>query len=133
VSTGYLTAIRRDRRGATAAEFALTVPLMILILMAFIQVGMYLHASAGVQKALGEGARVATLWPRRSQAEIAEAIRASGFGLNPERFGDPQYTFGTAGGQAFVDIRVTYTPWLNFLFFEVPGITLAHERRAYLP
>lgn len=101
--------------------------------MAFIQVGMYLHASAGLQNALGEGARVATLWPRRSQAEIAETIRGSGFGLNPERFGEPQFTFGTAGGQAFVDIRVTYNPHLDFLFFELPGLTIEHQRRAYLP
>ncbi len=125
--------LRKDRRGATAAEFALTVPLLILILTAFVQVGMYLHANAGLHNALGEGARVATLWPRRSQAEMAESIRASGFGLNPERFGDPAFTFGSVGGQDFVDIRVTYTPRLNFLFFEVPGITLERERRAYLP
>ncbi|MFN3370224.1 MAG: TadE/TadG family type IV pilus assembly protein [Sphingomonadaceae bacterium] len=128
-----LRRLRHHRGGATAAEFALTLPLMILILVAFLQVGMYLHANAGLQNALGEGARVATLWPRRTPGEIAETIRASGFGLNPERFGAPVFTFGNAGGQDFVDIRVTYTPRLNFLFFEVPGITLERERRAYLP
>lgn len=131
--TACLSCLRQDRRGATAAEFALTVPLMILILMAFVQVGMYLHANAGLQNALGEGARVATLWPRRSPAEIADTIRASGFGLDPERFDEPQLTFGNAGGQDFVDIRVSYTPRMNFLFFDVPGVTLTHERRAYLP
>jgi Flp pilus assembly protein TadG len=109
------------------------VPVALLIIVAFIQMGSLFLANAGLQNALGEGARTATLWPRRDAAQIRAEINASQFGLNPDQLGDPQLVFGTEGGQDFVEITLTYTPVLNFLFFEVDAVTLAHTRRAYLP
>lgn len=128
-----LRRLRQDRRGATAAEFALSLPVALLIIVAFIQMGSLFLANAGLQNALGEGARAATLWPRRDAAQIRAEIDASRFGLDPAQLGEPQLTFGTAGGQDFVEITLTYTPVLNFLFFEVDAVTLSHTRRAYLP
>jgi Flp pilus assembly protein TadG len=128
-----LTRLTRDRRGAAAAEFALSLPTAALIIIAFIQVGSLFLANAGLQNALGEGARVATLWPRRSANQIRAEIDASRFGLDPANFAQPQLAFGTAGGQDFVDITLTYTPQLDFIFFEVDALTLQHTRRAYLP
>jgi Flp pilus assembly protein TadG len=128
-----LRRLSRDRRGATAAEFALSVPVAIMIIVGFIQMGSLFLANAGLQNALGEGARVATLWPRRTEAEIEAGIDAARFGLNPDLMGEPQFVFGTEGDQDFVEITLTYTPALNFIFFEVDAVTLTHTRRAYLP
>lgn len=131
--TGILRALRADRRGATAAEFALTVPLLLMILVAFVQVGVLFFANAGLQNAVGEAARAATLWPRRTEAQIEQELMDSRFGLNADLMDEPVFTYGREGGQDFVEITVTYTPNLNFIFFEVPGVTLTQTRRAYLP
>jgi Flp pilus assembly protein TadG len=131
--TGILRALHADRRGATAAEFALTVPLLLMILVAFVQVGVLFFANAGLQNAVGEAARAATLWPRRTEAQIEQELMDSRFGLNADLMDEPVFTYGREGGQDFVEITVTYTPNLNFIFFEVPGVTLTQTRRAYLP
>lgn len=125
--------LRRDRRGATAAEFALSIPVAILIIVAFIQLGILFFANAGLQNALGEGAREATLWPRRDEAQIRARITDSSFGLDPDLLAAPVLVYGTEGDQDFVEITVSYAPTLNFLFFEVDAVTLQHTRRAYLP
>ncbi len=125
--------LRRDRRGTAAAEFALTIPIFLAIMFGVIQVGILFFANAGLQNALGDGAREATLWPRKSETELAAEITASRFGVKPDNMADPVFTYGAAGGQDYVEISVSYTADLNFLLFQVPGITLQHSRRAYLP
>ena len=53
--------LRRCQRGAAVIEFALTVPILVLIIYGIFQVGLLFQANAGMQHALGEGARYATL------------------------------------------------------------------------
>jgi Flp pilus assembly protein TadG len=122
-----------DRRGATAAEFALAVPVLLLMLFTVLQFGVLYVANAGLQNAVGEGARVATLWPRRSTAEITSEINAARFGLNPSGLSEPQLTYGQANGQDFVELRMTYTTDLDFIFFKVEDVQLQETRRAYMP
>lgn len=123
----------RDRRGATAAEFALAVPVLLLMLFTVLQFGVLYVANAGLQNAVGEGARVATLWPRRSTAEITSEINAARFGLNPGGLSQPQLTYGQANGQDFVELSMTYTTDLDFIFFKVEDVQLQETRRAYMP
>ncbi len=123
----------RSRSGAAAAEFAIVVPVLIMVLFAILQFGMLFFANAGVQNAVGEGARMATLWPRRTQAQITSEITASRFGVNPNQLSAPVFNYGRAGGQDFVEITLSYEAEMEFLFFEVPTVTLTHTRRAYLP
>jgi Flp pilus assembly protein TadG len=130
---GLIEKLGRDRRGSTAFEFAAVVPVMVLALFSCLQFGILFYANAGLQNAIGEGARLATLWPRRNQAQIAAQINASDFGLDPARLQPTQFSFGRAGGQDFVQITMTYNTELNFLFFRIPGVTLTETRRAYLP
>jgi len=112
----------------------MVIPIVVLLIFGTIQFGIIFFANAGLQNAMGEGARVATLWPPRSQQEIRNALMASRFGIDPAKMATPAITTGrTAGGQNFVEIGVSYTTDLNFIFFTVPGITLEHSRRAYVP
>jgi Flp pilus assembly protein TadG len=132
--TNLRNPLKLGKSGAVAAEFALTIPIVVLIIFGTIQMGIIFFANAGLQNALGDGARVATLWPTRSQQDIRDELMASRFGIDPQKMANPVITTGsTPAGQNFVEINVSYTTDLNFIFFTVPGITLDHSRRAYIP
>lgn len=128
-----LQSLGRNRRGASAAEFAIVVPVLALLVFSCLQFGILFFANAGLQNAVGEGARMATLWPRRTQAQIASEIDASRFGLIPGNLSQPQLTYGQNAGQDFVDITLTYTIDLDFIFFAFEDVELEETRRAYLP
>ncbi|WP_310475241.1 pilus assembly protein [Sandarakinorhabdus sp.] len=122
----------RNRSGATAAEFALTLPLFLAFVFTFFGVGSVFWANAGLRNAVGEGARVATLFPRRSNTEIQNAVSGNSFGL-ASVMAAPTITAGTANAQDFVDITVTVTPHFDLFFIDVEPITLSETRRVYRP
>jgi Flp pilus assembly protein TadG len=127
-----LLRLARNRRGATAAEFSMVLPLFMMFVMAFIGVGSVFWANAGLRHGVGEGARVATLFPRRSAGQISTAIVRNSFGLGGVMT-TPTITPGTANGQDFVDITVTVNPRFDLFFIEVEPITLTETRRVYRP
>ena len=127
-----LRSFARSRSGATAAEFALTLPLFLAFVFVFVGIGSVFWANAGLRNGVGEGARVATLFPRRTDAQISNAIRANSFGLRSVMT-TPTITSGTANGQDFVDITVTVQPHFDLFFIEVEPITMSETRRVYRP
>lgn len=52
---------RRGDDGSAVVEFAVVVPLLVLLLLAVVQVGLALHVRATLQSAAAEGARVAAV------------------------------------------------------------------------
>jgi Flp pilus assembly pilin Flp len=58
---GYRSVSRRDDRGAVAVEFALLVPLLVVILFAIISVGIALFRVVNYTSAAREGARYAAV------------------------------------------------------------------------
>ena len=90
----------RDRRGATAVEFALIAPVLIAFLLGVAQLGVLFFANAGLQNALAEGARLATIFPRPSEAAVAAKITQQRFGLDPARLTDPSFAYGTTNGMS---------------------------------
>jgi Flp pilus assembly protein TadG len=124
---------RQNRRGSAAAEFALTIPVAVMIILGIVQLGMVFWANAGLQNGLGEAARVATLWPRRSDTEIRNRLNASVFGIDPAKLATPTVVPGSAAGQDFIDISVSYQTSVNMILFEIPLFTINHTRRAYRP
>jgi len=53
--------IKADESGAAAIEMAFAIPVLIVMIWAFVQLAEVYRAVAGMQQALGEGARYATL------------------------------------------------------------------------
>lgn len=125
--------LRLARSGATAAEFALTLPVMTVLIFMMIQLGMAFWANAGLQNGIGAAARTATLWPARSDSEITASLNNSMFGVDASKLSAPVLVRGTTGTQNYVDITVSYQTSFNLIFFTVPGITFNHTRRAYIP
>lgn len=122
---------RSDRRGNTAVEFALVVPLFSLITLVMIQAGLFFWASAGLQHSIGEGARLASVWPRKSDAEIIARIRETAFGTAAADLQAPVLVSGKIGKVFYVDITVRYTARLAL--FGVPTINMTEQRRVYRP
>ena len=52
----------RDECGAAAVEFALCVPILVSMIYGIFEFSQLYWANAGMQHALGEGARLATLY-----------------------------------------------------------------------
>ena len=125
-------ALRRRRDGIAAVEFALAVPLLVMLLAGIAQLGALFAANAGLQQAVGEGARLATIWPQPTDSVITARVRSAAFSLNSTYLDAPVVTHGTSNGVSYVDISLTYRPPLKFVFFTVPAITMTRTRRAYL-
>jgi Flp pilus assembly protein TadG len=134
-----LKPLRSDQRGAAAIEFAIAVPILVLFIYGIFQVGLLFQANAGMQHALGEGARLATLCTpsgttcnTASDTQIVSRMSDKVFGMNIGSFGTPTVT--TPASSTCIrckDLSVSYTVTPNFLFFNGPPITLTRSKRVY--
>jgi len=118
-------------RGSAALQFALAAPVIVMFISAIAQLGVLFAASAGMQQALGEGARAATLYPRPTDDAISAKITGTKFGLNASGL-TSSLTHGTSNGLPYLDIQLNYTTRLSFVFFQGPSVTLTRSRRAYI-
>ena len=71
---------RRDR-GATAVEFALLVPLLLLLVFGIIDFGRALNAQITITQAAREGARLASVGQPASAVQARTVGAATGLGL----------------------------------------------------
>ena len=125
--------IRRDERGVAMIEMAFALPILLLFVFGIFQFGVILQANAGIQHALGEGARYATLYPKPSDSLIQSKMANEVFGLNVGTFNAPTVT--TPASSACTNCRlltVNYTVTPNFIFFSGPQITLVRSKRVYV-
>jgi Flp pilus assembly protein TadG len=135
-----LKLLRRDQRGAAAIEFAIAVPVMVVMIYGIFQVGLIYQANAGMQHALGEGARLATLCTPSGSTCTAPAddtivakMNAKKFGNNIGTFGTPTVTTTASSSCTYCrDLSITYTVTPNFLFFSAPPVTLTRTKRVYI-
>jgi Flp pilus assembly protein TadG len=132
-----LKILRRDEEGAAAIEFAIAVPILVTMLYGIFQVGLLFQANAGMQHALGEGARYATLCLSPTStgctvptdANIKAKINAKLFGKSDGTFtvSDPVTT-----SNSYKTLTVTYSRAMNFLFFQGPTVTLTRSKTVYI-
>ena len=134
-----LLSLWRDKRGAAVIEMAIAVPTLVLFLWGIFQVGIAYQAKAGMQHALGEGARLATLCINPSAGGCStptnDAIRAKiqdkVFGTNVGTFSTPIVADGPSGS-GYKDLSVTFTMPMNFLFFNGPTVSITKTKRVYV-
>ena len=131
-----LLRIGRDERGAGAVEFALSVPVLITMIYGIFEFCQLYEANAGMQHALGEGARFATLCVPTStgcNAETNDDIKAK---MNAKLFGPVGGTFNVqdvVDGTNSKTLTITYTRTMNFLLFTGPAVTLTRSKLVYTP
>ena len=128
-----LALIRRDERGAAVVELAIALPVLVSLIFGVFQLAMLYQANAGMQHALGEGARHATLFDPSTTNKVPEVMTVKNK-MTQKLFGaaDGSFTVDTPFvGTGYMDLRITYTKTMNFLFMSGPTITLERKKRAY--
>jgi len=130
--------LRSDERGAGAVEFALCAPILITMIYGIFEFSQLYEANAGMQHALGEGARFATLCVPTATGCDPESNDDIKTRMNQKLFGPIDGTFNvqdpvTDASGNFKTLTVTYTRTMNFLFFTGPAVTLTRSKLVYTP
>ncbi len=129
-----VTLLRRDERGVAATEMALALPVLIAMIYGIFQVGLLFQANAGMQHALGEGARLATICIPSGSTCNPPSDTAIKNRISAKLFGQSDGAFTVANpvvGTGYRDLSVSYTRSMNFIFFRGPTVTLNRSKRAY--
>jgi Flp pilus assembly protein TadG len=129
-----------NEKGAAAIEMAFALPVLVIMIWAFVQLAQVYRALAGIQQALGQGARYATLCLDPSFAgctsptaqQVKDKIDQSVYGLGPGTFTTPLPTSGTAGTSKYYDLRVTYTQPTSLLLMPGPTMTMSRTKRVWI-
>lgn len=123
----------KDEQGLAAVEFALVLPVLIVAIWGIFQIGLLFEANSGMQHALGEGARYATLYDYSTDDHMPtdDSIKAR---MNAKLFGTGGGAFKVndpVDGNGFKTLTITYTRPMDFLFFKGPTITLSRSKKVY--
>jgi hypothetical protein len=124
--------LRTDDRGAATVEMALTLPILLMFIYGIFTIGVVLAANAGMQHALGEGARLATLYPTPDNGRIRDRMAAKVFGVHVGTFSTPTVTDPPSGQGGYRILSVSFSVTPNFLFFNGPQINLTRQKKVYL-
>ena len=143
-----------DRSGSPSVDFAMTLPIVVLVTVGTMQLGIAFLANAGLRSGVEASARFATVYPYPTNTDdIVTKFRNSVFGMptlgtptsttsgacktytGPISDSTSNYTStvcsGTSNGGNYVDVTATYPISLNFVFLTTPPFNLTYTRRAY--
>ena len=124
--------LARSEKGAGALEFALIAPAFFTFIIAIGQFGILFLANAGLKSAVADGARLAVIFPKPSNADIVARISERRFGMDPAKITNPTVTPCTSNGRNCIDIQMSYRVDMNFIFFSWPTQTLTERRRVFV-
>ena len=131
--------LHRDDRGVATIEMAFALPVFIIFVWMFVQLAQVYRAMAGIQQALGEGARYATLClnptitgcTAPTADNIKTTINNSVYGIGPGTFTVPDPVSGTAGTSKYYDLTVNYTQPTSLLLLPGPTIVVGRSKRVW--
>ena len=132
--------LRKDNRGAAAIETAIALPVFIMMIWAFVQLAQMYRALAGMQQALGQGARYATLCLNPSNvgcsaptaAQIKTQISNSVYGVGPGTFTVATPTSGSSGTGKYYDLAVSYSQPTSLLIVPGPTVNVSKTKRVWV-
>jgi Flp pilus assembly protein TadG len=140
--------LTRNESGAAAVEMAFALPVFIVMIWAFVQLAQVYRAVAGMQMALGEGARYATLCytqsatgcaapdPGTGTSPVAGTIKAriysSVYGIGPGYFTVDDPVAGNSGTATYYDLTIRYSQPTDLLMFPGPTMSLVRSKRVWI-
>ncbi|MFC7536833.1 TadE/TadG family type IV pilus assembly protein [Sphingomonas sp. GCM10030256] len=130
----------RDQQGTAIIELAFALPCFVILIWTILQLGLVYNANSGIQNALGQGARYATLFPKPTNSQIETKMSASVWGIKSGTFtnkaADPVDDPATAGVDeskaGYKDLTVTYTQPTTLLIFPGPNVTITKSKRVWV-
>ena len=136
----FVRRLRRDQDGAAAVEMAFTLPILIVMIWMFVQLAQVYRALAGIQQALGEGSRYATLCLNPSalgcttptSANVKTQISNTVYGVGPGTFTVSDPVSGTSGTSHYFDLKVTYSQPTSLLILPGPTINVSRAKRVWV-
>jgi Flp pilus assembly protein TadG len=107
----------RRERGSAVVEFALVLPILLVVALALVQVGLLVRDRLVLEEAARAAAREAAV--SGSEEDIAEAATGAAAVLDSTRMGIEVRRGGGRGEPVTVDVRYTATisvPFVDWLF-----------------
>ena len=131
--------LTKNQTGSATVEMAFALPALIVMLWMIVQLGLVFRAMSGIQHALGQGARFATLCipsaagcSRPTNAQIQTQVQNAVYGIGPGTFTYATPVAGTQGGADYLDLTVSYTQNTNLIFLPGPSITVSRSKRVWV-
>jgi Flp pilus assembly protein TadG len=131
----------RNEGGVAAIEAAFALPILIVMLVVFIQFAEIYRAMAGMQQGLGQGARYATLCVNPTSAgcsvptgqQVHDKVLATVYGIGPGTFTANTPSLQTSGTTGkYYDMTVTYSQPTTLLLFPGPTINVSRSKRVWV-
>ena len=123
---------RLDDRGAAVIEMAFALPILIMMMWMIVQLGLVFRAMSGINHGLGEGARLATLYPQPDDDAIKAKISDAVYGIGPGSFNIKDPVEGVDLGANFLDLEVTYSQKTDLLIVPGPTISVTRSKRVWV-
>ncbi|WJY19800.1 pilus assembly protein [Alteriqipengyuania flavescens] len=131
--TGFFDKLRRNEVGAPLVEFALTLPIIMIVFMGAFGIGNYMYAKNAVNHALDEAARTASIFPTPTDAKIKTAYSNA---LTRDFTADGGTTLtpihGKSGTIDYVDLKATASIDVDFAFYTKKGVKIEAKRRVFV-
>ncbi len=121
---------RKQSRGVVAIEFALLLPVFLLLVLGMIDYGWYFFCDLSVSNAAREGARAGTTVPsgdsQKAKATVLAYLQSAGLAPQPT---DVSVTIGAVPTSVTVDVSMHFKPLVGFVPLPSDGSgPLAHAR-----
>ena len=123
---------RLDDRGAAVIEMAFALPVLIILMWIIVQLGLVFRAMSGINHGLGEGARLATLYPQPTPTAIKGKISDAVYGIGPGSFNIADPNPGVQLGANYLDLQVTYSQKTDLLIIPGPTISVSRSKRVWV-
>ena len=125
--------ISLDRRGAAAVEFALAVPIIIVLIVSTMKMGLYFFAQNSIKNALDQTARKASVYPSPSDSAL-QTVFANNLLKNEVTVPvTMQIARGTSNGVSYVSLQSNYNVPVDLIFWNLGNIPIQAKQRAYIP
>lgn len=126
--------IIRNEEGGAAIEMSIALPVLVMFIYGIFQVGLVFQANAGVQHALGEAAREATIHPVPSDVDLAEIIHDKRFGTHNGTLAAAKFVTNTdedGDPDGSRTLTLTYSQPTDLLFIEGPTFAVTKSKTFY--
>lgn len=127
------TSKSRVQRGAVAVEFALVLPLLLLLLLGMMDYGWYFFCRLSVTNAAREGARAGTTVPNgdadKAKTTAQAFINSAGLGAQNTTI---DVSIGSNPTSVTVDVKMNFTPLVGFVTLPKENGTAVAKARAVM-